>query len=238
MNILLIIQYKIIALLSRLLPANNRLVRYKKILWHGKLAYQQQHFFKCHNVQTVSTVFREEVKNENKKNMSVIDFGGGDGSNFNQIFKGIDSFPEKYTLIDIIKKPNVQNLIIADACKPINFDDLFDLAFTNNALEHMSEPFMVADNMYKSLRKGGLVLASTVFSCHHHASPDDYWRFTDSGLKYLFERSGFKTVQYGYDISQRRKEKLGGHLPGSRPLIDSHGGWTERWFVFYVGRKE
>jgi SAM-dependent methyltransferase len=168
---------------------------------------------------------------------SVLDFGGGDGGTFTDIFKDIDGFPGRYSILDIIERPHIDNLVVGDACKPIVTDQRFDVTFTNNALEHMPKPFAVAQNMYDLLNPGGIVMAATVFSCHHHASPDDYWRFTDSGLRYIFENAGFETVEFGYDVSERRREKLGGHIPQSAPLIDAAGGWLERWFVFYIGRK-
>jgi hypothetical protein len=101
----------------------------------------------------------------------------------------------------------------------------------------MPDPFVVAQNMYDLLKPGGLTMAKTVFACHHHASPNDYWRFTDEGMRYIFERAGFETVEYGYDITQRRREKLSAKIPESMPLIDSQGGWQELWWVFYIGRK-
>ncbi len=227
-----------------LLAASSRLLRRPKfarrqrlILRHGVLEYEKQDFFRLHNVTSVREAFRREAASIATRHPSLLDLGGGDGSNFKDIFDGIEGFPGSYSILDIIERPGVDNAVVGDACKPIVTDRRFDVTFTNNALEHMPEPFMVAQNMYDLLKANGLVMASTVFACHQHASPDDYWRFTDSGLRYVFEKAGFETIEFGYDISQRRREKLGGHIPESAPLIDRKGGWQERWFVFYIGRK-
>jgi SAM-dependent methyltransferase len=45
----------------------------------------------------------------------------------------------------------------------------FDLAFTINALEHMRDPFQTLDNMYRSLKPGGVLLAH----CPNYTIPFD-----------------------------------------------------------------
>lgn len=226
-----------LAALSRILRQPKFARRQRIVLRKGILEYEKQDFFRFHKVTSVREAFRREATAIAAQSPSVLDFGGGDGSNFNDIFQDIEDFPASYSVLDIIERPELKNAIVGDACKPIVSDQRFDITFTNNALEHMAEPFVVAQNMFDLLKPGGLVMASTVFACHHHASPDDYWRFTDSGLRYIFEKAGFETIEFGYDVSQRRREKLGGHIPESSPLIDPEGGWKERWFVFYIGRK-
>lgn len=227
----------LLAGLSRLLRLPKLGRRQRIIFRKGILEYDKQDFFRFHRVTSVRAAFRREAAALAGTAPRVLDFGGGDGSNFNRIFDGIEGFPGSYLILDIIERPGVVNAVVGDACKPIVTDERFDVTFTNNALEHMPEPFVVAQNMFDLLKPGGLVMASTVFACHHHASPDDYWRFTDAGLRYVFEKAGFETVEFGYDVSERRREKLGGHIPQSAPLVDGQGGWRERWFVFYIGRR-
>jgi SAM-dependent methyltransferase len=227
----------LLASMSRILRRPQFARRQRLVIRKGILEYQQQEFFRFHNVTSYKLAFRREATKIAGESPSVLDLGGGDGSNFDLLFEGIHGFPGHYTILDVIEKPNTPNVLVGDACKPIATERRFDVTFSHNALEHMPEPFAVAQNMFDLLRPGGLTMAKTVFACHHHASPSDYWRFTDEGLRYIFEKAGFETIEYGYDVAERRREKMGGHIPQSMPLIDSRGGWWERWHVFYIGRR-
>lgn len=226
-----------LAAAARLLRLPKLARRQRIVIRKGILEYERQEFFRFHNVACYQAAFRREAARVADRRPSVLDIGGGDGSNFALLFEGIEGFPGRYTILDIAEKPGTSGVLVGDASRPIATDERFDITFSHNALEHMPEPFAVAQNMHDLLRPGGLVLAKTVFACHHHASPSDYWRFTDEGLRYIFEKAGFETVEYGYDVSERRREKLGGHIPESAPLIDRQGGWLERWHVFYIGRR-
>jgi SAM-dependent methyltransferase len=124
-----------------------------------------------------------------------------------------------------------------DICEPLESvpGGRFDLVFSHNAFEHFHEPFIAAENITKLIKPGGLLMVSTVFAYHQHMSPSDYFRYTDEGLKYIFTKYGFETLECGYDVSRRRRMKTGGRVPKSAPLIDWMGGWLERWFVYYIG---
>jgi ubiquinone/menaquinone biosynthesis C-methylase UbiE len=231
------IYWLFLAGMSRLLRQPRFGRRQRLVIRRGILNYDKQDFFRFHTVTSYRKSFRREAKALAGKNVSVLDLGGGDGRGFDWVFEGIEGFPGSYTSLDVRERPSEMRILVADACKPIVTDERFDVTFTHNALEHMPDPFAVAENMYNLLKPGGLVLAKTVFACHHHASPSDYWRFTDEGMRYLYERMGFVTVEFGYDITRRRREKLSGKIPQSMPVIDSQGGWRELWWVYYIGRK-
>jgi len=62
-------------------------------------------------------------------------------------------------------------------------------------LEHLSNPFQVAAEVYRVLEPGGFVLVSAPFMYHIHGVPHDYFRYTDDGLRAVFKR--FKEVECG-----------------------------------------
>ena len=45
----------------------------------------------------------------------------------------------------------------------------------------------MAKNLEALLEKGGHLFISAPFSWEYHAFPDDYWRFTPSGIRALFQ---------------------------------------------------
>ena len=55
-----------------------------------------------------------------------------------------------------------------------------------SVLEHCKDVFGVAKNLENLLEKDGLLFVSVPFSWEYHAFPDDYWRFTPSGIRTLF----------------------------------------------------
>lgn len=61
-------------------------------------------------------------------------------------------------------------------------------------LEHVREPQAVLRNVWQMLASGAWVLVTTPFGFPVHNFPDDYWRFTPSGLRMLLENAGFCDV--------------------------------------------
>jgi len=56
-------------------------------------------------------------------------------------------------------------------------------------LEHVSEPKKVIDNAYYALKPNGILLIVAPFFERLHKDPEDYWRFTEDGLKRILEKS-------------------------------------------------
>jgi len=64
-------------------------------------------------------------------------------------------------------------------------------------IEHIERPVEVANEIARVLKKKGLVYIETPFFQRVHAAPCDFQRFTQEGLRRLFERNGFRTVKSG-----------------------------------------
>jgi len=83
----------------------------------------------------------------------------------------------------------------------MSFDnETFDLILMLEVLEHVENPFNASKELYRVLKKDGILIVSTPFIFGIHDAPVDYWRFTKFGLKNIFklfkdvkieERSGF-----------------------------------------------
>lgn len=62
----------------------------------------------------------------------------------------------------------------------------FQTIITTCTLEHVRDPFALARNITRLLAPGGALIVSAPFVWVIHNYPDDYWRFTPSGIRALF----------------------------------------------------
>lgn len=71
---------------------------------------------------------------------------------------------------------------------------VFDLVVSTWVLEHISEPKIFLREACRVLRDTGVLILAVPFIHRVHSSPFDYWRFTDTALRELAERAGFRQV--------------------------------------------
>ena len=55
-----------------------------------------------------------------------------------------------------------------------------------SVLEHSKKPWLLAGNLLLALEDGGSLFVTVPFVWRVHGYPDDYWRFTTSGVRELF----------------------------------------------------
>jgi len=74
-------------------------------------------------------------------------------------------------------------------------DGEFECALCTAVLEHLEEPENALRECYRVLRGGGVAIYSVPFIWHLHEEPRDFYRFTKSGLKYLFKKVDFEIIE-------------------------------------------
>jgi SAM-dependent methyltransferase len=74
-------------------------------------------------------------------------------------------------------------------------DGSVDGVIVQAVLEHVLEPTIVANEIHRVLRTGGIVYADTPFLQQVHEGAYDFTRFTDSGHRFLFRR--FERIDSG-----------------------------------------
>lgn len=89
------------------------------------------------------------------------------------------------TNVDVVA--NAENLPFEDAS--------FGAAIASEVLEHLRRPALVLAEIHRVLRPGAAFLVTVPFTFPVHCHPDDFWRFTPSGLRALLEDAGFKEVE-------------------------------------------
>jgi SAM-dependent methyltransferase len=137
----------------------------------------------------------------------VLDIGAG----------GFDRYEE---LLSVKEKVNMdvsagKNVDVVGSAENIPFpDNSFDSAICTQVFEHLKNPDKAASEIYRVLRKGGFVLITVPQTNELHEEPNDYFRYTKYGIKYIFEKAGFTTEDYeqrgGYysNIAQIKTRRL------------------------------
>lgn len=72
----------------------------------------------------------------------------------------------------------------------------FDGVLSASVLEHIQAPWVVAAEINRVLKAGGLVYHHVPFAWPGHAQPNDFWRFSSEGLRVLFgPATGFEILE-------------------------------------------
>lgn len=100
--------------------------------------------------------------------------------------------------IDIFEGENIDHIATADDL-PFK-DNSIDLIINQEVLEHTPEPIAVIEEFRRVLKPKGKVYCQVPFIIGFHPSPDDYWRFTYSGLKLIFEQKQFKVLEINESV--------------------------------------
>lgn len=119
----------------------------------------------------------------------VLDVGGGEKSRY----KDLVTF-KTYTSLDIEAGPDVDIIASADDI-PLP-DASYDSLLSTQMLEHVKFPEKCVQEMHRVLKVGGHVVVTAPQWNELHAEPMDYWRYTKYGFIELFERNGFRVVEY------------------------------------------
>ena len=87
--------------------------------------------------------------------------------------------------------------VVGDAHNLPFKNNSFDTVWCDAVLEHVRCPKKVVVEMYRVLKKGGHVFVVTPFIHKYHEHPNDFYRWTSSGLEELFESEGIKKEAVG-----------------------------------------
>ena len=85
--------------------------------------------------------------------------------------------------IDIFAYDNVD--VVCDIADLPFLDNSIDVVFNSAVLEHVPNPQKVVDEIYRVLKPGGVIYTAFPFMQGFHASPYDYSRVTEEGIKAL-----------------------------------------------------
>ena len=154
----------------------------------------------------------------------VIDFGAG----MSRYKEWIVTKATSYTAMDLFQFPGID--IVGDVLNPPLPDASYDTAVSTHVIEHVREPWVMAEQMHRVLKPGGTIIIMAPFMYPFHADPTDFFRFSEQGIASLFERLGMEIVlcsKYGGwsdVVSEVIKQKF------LSPYKKPHAWWRRRTF--------
>jgi SAM-dependent methyltransferase len=133
-----------------------------------------------------------------KINGKILDLGGDKRSGYHELIGGGHSI-EIVNLNDDCIPDYKFNLEKEFPLK----EETYDAVICLNVLEHVFNFQNIINEGFRILKPGGRFIGATPFLFNIHGSPDDYFRYTGSGLNKAFEIAGFqemKIKELGYGL--------------------------------------
>jgi len=146
-------------------------------------------FIRYHNYRVREFIKSISVSYD-KKGKKLIDIGSEE-TPYRKYFKNLQYFTS-----DI--KQNRNNSI--DYVEDINIgmkgieNEQFDYIICTQVFEHIKKPNKAFEEFFRILKPGGLLFLTTHLIFEEHMQPNDYFRYTRYGLKYLGESVGFSLI--------------------------------------------
>lgn len=133
----------------------------------------------------------------NKPRMRILEIGSNEVTG---ISRDREEFSNaEYIGFDIYPGRNVD--VVGDAHKLSSYfkgEEKFDIIYSTACFEHFAMPWIVAAEIAKLLKVGGIVLIETHFSFSSHERPWHFFQFSDMALKSLFSKAlGFECIEAG-----------------------------------------
>jgi SAM-dependent methyltransferase len=104
----------------------------------------------------------------------------------------------EYVGFDFYPGPNVD--VVGDAHQLSQYfgDQRFDIIYSSAVFEHFAMPWLVAAEIAKLLKVGGIIFVETHFSHGSHERPWHFFQFTDMALRVLFSPAlGIECIEAG-----------------------------------------
>lgn len=120
----------------------------------------------------------------------------------------VDRRPQHDDALGVDMEPGEGVDLVADLEERADFGPFAHVECLS-VLEHSRRPWLLAHNLEEMLLAGGTLFVAAPFAWREHAYPDDYWRFTRSGLAQLFPRIKWEAIGYaGIRLRDRPKRVM------------------------------
>jgi SAM-dependent methyltransferase len=125
------------------------------------------------------------LNGENLKGI-LIDFGCG-SMPYKKFFPNVS----KYIGVDLYNDLADLNEDIKSTSFP---DEFANIVLCNQVIEHDTDPDGIIAEAYRVLKTKGVLLLSAPQMGRLHGEPNDFFRYTKYGLRYLLEKNGFSVI--------------------------------------------
>ncbi len=133
----------------------------------------------------------------NKPGMRILEIGSREVTGKSNARKEFSN--ATYIGFDFYAGDNVD--VVGDVHKLSSYfreEEKFDLIYSSACFEHFAMPWVVATEISKLLKIGGIVFVETHFSFSSHERPWNFFQFSDMGLRTLFSKAlGFECIEAG-----------------------------------------
>lgn len=168
----------------------------------------------------------------NKQGMRILEVGSREVTGKSNARKKFSN--AEYIGFDFYPGNNVD--VVGDAHKLSSYfkeEEKFDIIYSSACFEHFAMPWIVATEIAKLLKVGGVVFVETHFSFSSHERPWHFFQFSDMAMKTLFSKAlGFECIEVGLSnpIIGRFSSLADGYLK-NRPVAGLY------CHVEYLGKK-
>jgi SAM-dependent methyltransferase len=121
----------------------------------------------------------------------VLDYGSGEAK-YREL---IQPYSETYITFD--EKDGAGVDIVGNVMDSQLADASFDTILCTQVLEHVPKPGRVVGEIARMLAHGGYAIITAPFMASFHADPDDYFRYSVSGLTALIDEVGLESITSG-----------------------------------------
>lgn len=129
--------------------------------------------------QSILLALRKRLRSRPLSACAVLDVGSGNAP-YRPLFAGC----KEYVTVDPSAPADFASVYAIPA------ERKFDLILVVEVLEHVKRPSELLNRLRRRLNDGGEIWISVPFAARIHRVPEDYWRWTDAGLRDLILRSG------------------------------------------------
>lgn len=127
--------------------------------------------------------------------------------------------------------------ILLNLCEPLpqELEGRFDAVFNHTTLEHLPDVGQAMQNLCQLSRDVVILVVPFLQTQHETSGYLDYWRFTPTALRYLFEKHGYTVIYetanddrdasiYIFQIATRNPDRWSETIPDVK-LQDPVGNW-------------
>ena len=105
---------------------------------------------------------------------------------------------DKHIGIDVLNSPLLENGVdVFGSVQELPFKDgIFSTVLCSEVLQYSDCPTKVIKELFRVMKKQGILILTTTQMWHVTNPPHDHYRFTEFGLKFLAETAGFSVVEH------------------------------------------
>jgi SAM-dependent methyltransferase len=120
----------------------------------------------------------------------------GNTTSFRDIYQG-----QEYVGLDLFEGKGVDVIVnLEDGIGELK-ESSFALVICCSVLEHTPRPWVVAENLTRLLKPGGVLYMSVPWVWRYHAYPDDYFRFSHRAIPSLFPTLSWDNAVYSTNVA-------------------------------------